>query len=143
MIKGSDGIHKEVPPGNLPSVITVANAIKQLFSPGIKATEIAADNGYYSEQNHSRLFQAGFDFIALVKTDLKWVRQKIDRHMEELKSISSVYPLDTYTRAIYVILMHDFTKAYKYANHKNGRQKGFTEAFGRRIYLNIYFNCAQ
>ena len=127
-------------PGNLPDVITVANAIKQLSALGIKTTEIVTDNGYYSEQNLSSLFQAGFDFITLVKTSLKWVRPEIDRHMEKLRGISSVCPFDTNTHGISVMLMHDFEKVRKYASRKNGRQKGDTETFSRRIYVNIYFN---
>ena len=130
-------------PGNLPDVITIANAIKQLSALGIKTTEIVTDNGYYSEQNLSGLFQAGFDFITLVKTNLKWVRPEIDKHMEELKGISSVCPFDTNTHAISVMLMHDFEKVRKYASCKNGKQKGDTETFSKRIYLNIYFNSAR
>ena len=130
-------------PGNLPDVITVANAVRQLSALGIKTTEIVTDNGYYSEQNLFGLFQAGFDFITLVKTNLKWVRPEIDGHMEELNGISSVCPFDTNTHGISVMLMHDFGKVRKYASHKNGRQKGDTETFSKRIYLNIYFNSAR
>lgn len=127
-------------PGNLPDVITMANAIRQLSALGVRTTEIVTDNGYYSEQNLSELFQAGFDFITLVKTNLKWVRSEIDRYMEKLKAISCVCPFDTCTHGISVMLMHDFKKVRKYASHKSGKQKGDTETFRRRIYLNIYFN---
>jgi len=71
-------------PGNLPDVISVTNAIKQLTALGVNTTEIITDNGYYSEQNLSELLQAGFDFITLAKNSLKWIRPEIDKHMEAL-----------------------------------------------------------
>lgn len=129
--------------GNLADVVTIANAVKQLSALGVKTTEIVTDNGYYSEQNLSELFQAGFDFITLVKTNLKWVKPEIDKHIEEFKGISSVCPFDTNIHGISVKLTHDFKKVRKYANCKKGIQKGDTETFCRRIYLNIYFNAAR
>ena len=129
--------------GNLPDVISVTNAIKQLSALGVGTTEIITDNGYYSEQNLSELLQAGFDFITLAKTSIKWIKPEIDSHMEELDSIRSVCPYDPATHGVPVLLMHDFKKIRKYANHKSGTEKGTAEIITRRIYLNIYFNAAR
>jgi len=125
---------------HLPDVITITNALKQLSAPGINSSEIITDNGYYSEQNLLELFQARFDFITLVKINIKWVRAEIDNHMEELNIISSACPFDISTHGITVLLKHDFKKTRKYTDHKNGIQKGDEEIFSRRIYLGIYFS---
>ena len=127
-------------PGNLPDVISITNAIKQLTALGVSTTEIVTDNGYYSEQNLSELFQSGFDFITLAKTSLKWIRPEIDKHMEELDDFRSICPFDHATHGVTVILMHDFKRVRKYSNHKSGAEKGSEEVFSRRIYLHIYFN---
>ena len=127
-------------PGNLPDVISVTNAIKQLAALGVNTTEIVTDNGYYSEQNLSELLQAGFDFITLAKTSIKWIRPEIDKQMEALDDFRSVCPFDHSTHGVTVILMHDFEKIRKYANRKSGAEKGSVETFSRRIYLHIYFN---
>ena len=127
-------------PGNLPDVISITNAIKQLTALGVSTTEIVTDNGYYSEQNLSELFQSGFDFITLAKTSLKWIRPEIDKHTEELDDFRSICPFDHATHGVTVILMHDFKKIRKYSNHKSGAEKGSEEVFLRRIYLHIYFN---
>jgi hypothetical protein len=127
-------------PGNLPDVITIANALKQLSALGINNTEIVTDNGYYSEQNLSEFFQSGFDFLTLVKTSVKWVRAEIDSHMKEFNSISSVCPFDVSTHGVTVILKRGFMKTRKYASKVNGARKGDEEIFSRRIYLSIYFN---
>ena len=127
-------------PGNLPDVISVTNAIKQLSALGVNAAEVITDNGYYSEQNFSELLQAGFNFITLAKTSIKWIRSVIDGQMEALDDFRSVCPFDHSTHGVSVPLMHEFKKTRKYASHKNGAAKGATEKFKRRIYINIYFN---
>lgn len=127
-------------PGNLPDVISVTNAIKQLSALGANAREIITDNGYYSEQNLSELLQAGFDFITLAKTGIKWIRPEIDKQMEALDDFRTLCPYDHTTHGVTVLLKHDFKKTRKYANHKTGAEKGSEEVFSRRIYLHIYFN---
>ena len=130
-------------PGNLPDVTSVTNAIKQLTALGVNTTEIITDNGYYSEQNLSELLQAGFDFITLAKTSIKWIRPEINRHMEALDDFRSICPFDHSTHGVTVLLMHDFEKIRKYASHKSGAKKGSVEKFSRRIYLHIYFNLSR
>lgn len=127
-------------PGNLPDVTSVTNAINQLLALGVSTTEIITDNGYYSEQNFSELLLAGFDFITLAKTSIKWIRPEIDKQRGALDDFRSVCPFDPSTHGVSVLLMHDFEKKRKYANRRSGAEKGSTEIFSRRIYLNIYFN---
>lgn len=130
-------------PGNLPDVITVANAIKQLTALGINTAEVITDNGYYSEQNLSELLLAGLDFITLAKVSLKWIKTEVEKQMEELTNIRSSCPFDTNTHGVCVLLKHDFKKVRKYAGQKKGFQKGDVEIFNRRLYLHIYFNAAR
>ena len=130
-------------PGNLPDVISVTNAIKQLSVLGVNTTEIVTDNGYYSESNFSELLQTGFSFITLAKTSIRWIRPEIDKQMEALDDFKSLCPYDHTTHGVSVMVMHTFEKIRKYANHKSGAGKGDVETFTRRIYLNIYFNLSR
>ena len=130
-------------PGNLPDVITIENALKQLSILGLGNAEIITDNGYYSEHNLSVLFLAHFDFVTLVKTNLKWVKAELDGHRDGFSSVSSACPFDTGTHGISIMLMHDFVKVRKYADRKSGLQKGDEETFRRRVYLHLYFNSAR
>jgi transposase len=127
-------------PGNLPDVITIENALKQLSVLGLGDAEIITDNGYYSEHNLAALFCANFDFVTLVKTGLKWVKAEIDAHANDFESVSSACPFDTGTHGITLTLMRDFVKVRKYADKERGLQKGDEEIFRRRVYLHIYFN---
>ena len=127
-------------PGNLPDVVTVKNAITQMNALGLKTTELVTDNGYHSQQNLSELLLAGFDFLTLVKTSLVWVREEIDRRMEEFAGIGAACPFDTSTHGITVMLMRDFQKVRKYGGKASGKQAGEVETFRRRIYLHLFFN---
>jgi transposase len=127
-------------PGNLPDVTTIENALEQLSVIGLGDAEIVTDNGYYSEHNLSALFLAHFDFVTLVKTGLKWVKEKLDAHQDDFCGVSSACPFDTGTHGISLMFMHDFVKVRKYAGGKSGLQKGDKETFRRRVYLHIYFN---
>lgn len=130
-------------PGDLPDMLAVENALNQLLALGVSDAEIITDNGYYSEQNISQMYQAHFDFITLAKTGLKWIKSQIDSHQKDLDRLSSVCPYDPTTRGITVKLMRDFTKIRKYANKKTGAGKGEEETFTRRVYLHIYCNATR
>jgi len=130
-------------PGNLPDVITIENALKQLSPLGLGDAEIITDNGYYSEHNLSALFVAHFGFVTLVKTSLKWVKSEIDGHWDDFGGVSCVCPFDAGTHGITLTIMRDFVKVRKYANRESGLQKGDEEAFRRRVYLHLYFNPAR
>jgi len=110
---------------------------------GLGDAEIVTDNGYHSEHNLSEFFIAGFDFITLVKTSLKWVKAEIDAHAHDIESITNACPFDTATRGITIARMRDYVKARKYASRKSGTQKGDEEVFRRRTYLHLYFNAAR
>jgi transposase len=127
-------------PGNLPDVITIENALKQLSVLGLCGAEIVTDNGYYSERNLSALFLAHFDFVTLVKTGLKWVKAELDIHRDDFGGVSSACPFDPSTHGITITLTRNFVKVRKYSSRKGGLQKGDKEMFSRRVYLHIFFN---
>jgi hypothetical protein len=127
-------------PGNLPDVITIENALKQLSVIGLGNAEIITDNGYYSENNLSALFLASFDFVTLVKSSIKWVKTEFDSHADAFGKMSNVCPFDTHTHGTTVTLMRDFEKVRKYSGKKNGIKKGDKETFKRKVYLHLYFN---
>lgn len=96
-------------PGNLPDVITIENALKQHDILGLGNSEIVTEDGYYSEQNLADMLHAHFDFIALSKVSIKWVKKELKAHAEEFRQTSSVCPYDTSVHGITFTLMHDFS----------------------------------
>ena len=130
-------------PGDLPDVLTIGNALNQLLALGVSGAEIITDNGYYSEQNISEMYQAHFDFITLAKTGLKWIKSEIDDHYNDMDKLSNVCPYDPTTHGITVMLMRDFIKIRKYANKKSRPAQGDEEIFTRRAILHIFFNASR
>jgi hypothetical protein len=86
------------------------------------------------------MLQAGFDFITLAKTSIKWIRPEIDKNTDTLHQFSSVCPFDPSINGIVVPVKHDFVKVHKYASQKKGLKKGDTESFTKKIYIHIYFS---
>ena len=127
-------------PGNQPDVLTIENALKQLQVLGITKAEIVTDNGYYSEKNLAELLHAHFDFITLIKANIKWVRKELDNHLDEFRTTGSACPFDINTHGITVMRMQEFSRARKYASSKKDLAEGDEETFRRRIYLHLYFN---
>lgn len=126
--------------GNLPDVIMIENALKQMSVLGIGAAEIITDNGYYSEKNLTEMLHAHFDFITLIKCNISWVKKELKSHRDEFRSTSSACPFDTNTHGITVMRMHEFARNRIYANKKSGIPAGSEEKFTRRIYLHLFFN---
>lgn len=127
-------------PGNLPDVITIENALKQLDILGIGNAEIVTDNGYYSEQNLAEMLHAHFDFVTLSKVSISWVKKELKAHRSEFSRTSSACPYDTNVHGITVMTMHEFTRKRKYASRKKGIPEGEEETFSRRIHIHLFFN---
>lgn len=129
-------------PGNIPDVIAVDNATKQLEVLGLGRSEVVSDCGFYSEENLSLLLQASFHFITRAQCDVKWVRPEVDKALELLEDTGNMCPFEPGTYGICKCLTHTFTRTRKYASRKKGLDAGETETFNRRVYLHVYFNDA-
>lgn len=127
-------------PGNIPDVIAVENATKQLKALGLEQSEVISDCGFYSEDNLSLLLQSSFDFITRAQYDVKWIRPEIDKVLRKLEDTGNMCPDEAGTYGVSTCIMHEFTRTRKYASKKKGLEAGDTELFNRRVYLHIYFN---
>lgn len=126
-------------PGNIPDVITIRTALKQLDTLGLSGATIITDNGYYSQENIAELYLAGFRFLMPVKTNLVWIREVIDQVQESLQSMRSICPDDTRMRGTTLAVMHDFQRRRRYGSSK-GLKKGDIEKIRRRVYVHVFFN---
>ena len=126
--------------GDIADVTTIENALKQLAVFGLGHAEVVVDNGYYSEKNLSELCSAHFDFIVRVDTGISWVRDELDKHLQDLKKHSSACTFDVSTHGVTALMMRELPKERKYDNHKRGIPKGNIEKIRRRLYLHMYVN---
>ncbi|MCR5605094.1 MAG: transposase [Lachnospiraceae bacterium] len=127
-------------PGNIPDIMAVENATKQLDVMGLKGAEIITDCGFYSENNLSLLFQSSFNFITRAQHDLKWIRPEVDKALVNIGDTANMSQHEPGTYGVSVCLTHEFEKTRKYGNQKKGLHAGDKETFQRRVYLHIFFN---
>lgn len=127
-------------PGNIPDVLAVDNAMKQLNVLGLQQSEVITDCGFYSEDNLSLMFQASYNFITRAQYDVRWIRPEIDKVLKRMEDTANMCPDEAGTYGITVCLTHEFERVRKYGSREKGLQAGDTEAFSRRVYLHIYFN---
>ena len=125
-------------PGNIPDVLSITNALKQLEAIGIKNTEIVTDNGYYSSDNIIEILFSGFNFITLIKNNLKWVRNEIDKNINKLKLMSSICPFDAYIHGVTVPLLHTFVQ--KKRNNEEESQNNEKKSIDANVFLHIFYS---
>lgn len=124
-------------PGNIPDVVCIKNALNELSVLGIETAEIVTDNGYYSISNIAELLFNGFNFITLIKTNIKWVKSEIVENFDELNSIETLCPFDASIHGVTVKLMHIFTRnEYNISDNEINSEKKFK----KEIYLHLYFS---
>lgn len=106
-------------PRNIPDVIAVGNAAKQLEALELGQSKVVSDCGFYSEDNLS-LLQASFHFITRAQCDVKWVRPEVDKALKKLEDTGNMCPSEAGTYGICTCLTYEFIKTRKYASRKKG-----------------------
>lgn len=127
-------------PGNIPDVMAVENATKQLAVLGLKGAEVISDCGFYSEDNISLMLQASYNFITRTQIDIKWIRPEIDKVIKQLEDTGNMCPDEPGTYGVTTCLTHEFEKVRKYGSKEKNLHVGDIEHFKKRIYLHIYCN---
>ena len=127
-------------PGNIPDVLAVGNALKQLNVLGLRNSEVVSDCGFYSEENLSLMFQASYGFITRAQCDLKWVRPEVDRALARIEDTGNMCPDEPGTYGTTVCLTHTFERVRRHGSREKGLKAGDTEPYSRRLYLHIFFN---
>lgn len=97
-------------PGNIPDVISIKNALKELEFLNIKNNIVVSDNGYYSAKNISNFFDSGMKFLVRIGIyNSKWVRDIIDEQYEEFSKFCNKCPFDNNIYIIKKSVSHDFS----------------------------------
>lgn len=123
-------------PGNVPDVISVGNAITQLEALGIAKPLVVTDNGYTSESNMAEFALRNQKFLTLVDTDVKWVRETVDKLQDELDGADGVCPFDTDVCGATLMREHEFSKTRR--RSRGGKAAGEEERFTKRLYVHVF-----
>ena len=126
-------------PGDVPDVISLVNALKELKSLRTKKPMAVADNGFWSMSAGAELFRNHIKFLVRVAaSDGAWFRERMDEMLPLLNSPEAILEADPGIRGISrsAVLELKGTWAYKTANH----EKGESYIIRRRVYLHLFLN---
>lgn len=124
-------------PGNVPDVVSVANALTQLEAIGLPKALVVTDNGYHSQSNMAEYAARNRKFLTLVDTDVKWVRESIDALQDELDGADGVCPFDTdVCGATLTREGHELTR--RRARGRGAKAAGDEETLVRRLYVHVF-----
>jgi transposase len=125
-------------PGNVPDVISIENAMKQIKCLDLEKPLIVTDNGYYSQENMMKFASRNMKFLTLVDSNIVWVREVVDSLRETLASMSSTCPFDPSVCGATATIMHEFSRVRQRSH--NGKVAGEKETFSRRLYVHVFYS---
>ena len=125
-------------PGNVPDVISIENALKQLRCLDLEKPLIVTDNGYYSQENMMKFAFRNMKFLTLVDPNVVWVRKTVDALRETLASMSSTCPFDPSVCGASATRTHKFSRVRQ--RSRNGKVAGEKQTFSRRLYVHVFYS---
>lgn len=125
-------------PGNIPDVISIQTALKQLSVLGVTKPLIVTDNGYYSMGNMVEFLDSNMKFLTLASRSATWLRDIVEEALAELDNLDNICPYDTQVKGKTVSKMQEFSRL----RHRStaSAKAGKTQKFSRRIYVHILRN---
>ena len=79
-------------PGNIPDVISIQTALKQLSVLGVTKPLIVTDNGYYSMGNMVEFLDSNMKFLTLASRSATWLRDIVEEALAELDNLDNICP---------------------------------------------------
>ncbi len=114
-------------PGNIPDVVSVLNALKQLSVLSMDKPLVVLDGGFFSEDNILEFIHAHTKFLMRGQLYAKWIRPWLDVDAQQMLRPSNVNPDDPDMYCVSRRIQHTFT----YKQKKSG--SGCVET--HRLYL--------
>ena len=125
-------------PGNIPDVISVLNALKQLSVLGMSKPLVVLDGGFFSDENIFTFVQKHTKFLMRGPVDGRWIRPDLNEVIDTFETPSNVCPYDSNIYGVTRPVTLEFSSTRKYT--RNGIAKGDTVTEEHRIYLHFYLN---
>lgn len=125
-------------PGNIPDVISVKNAIKQLSVLGMDKPLVVLDGGFFSDENILSFIHDHTKFLMRASVSCRWIRPDLDEVMEDLGIPSNTCPFDSNIYGTTRRITLEFPVIRK--RTRNGINAGDVINEDYRIYLHFFRN---
>lgn len=122
-------------PGNIPDVVSVLNALKQLSVLGMDKPLLVLDGGFFSEENILGFLQAHTKFLMRGQLDSKWILPELKPLFTEMEVPSHACPEDPSKYCVTKRIRHLFS--YERKRTRGGIQKGDIVTEEHRLYLHL------
>ena len=122
-------------PGNIPDVISVLNALKQLSVLGMDKPLLVLDGGFFSEDNILEFMHAHIKFLMRGQLDIKWIFPELQSAAQEITKPSNACPDDPSLYCVTKRISHVFS--YKRKRTRSEIQKGAITSEEHRLYLHF------
>ena len=122
-------------PGNIPDVLSVLNALKQLSVLGMDKPLLVLDGGFFSEDNIMGFLRAHTKFLMRGQIDSKWILPELEPLFRELEVPSHACPEDPSKYCVTKRITHLFSSERK--RKRGGIQKGDIITEEHRLYLHL------
>ena len=125
-------------PGNIPDVISVLNAIKQLSVLGMNKPLVVMDGGFFSESNILEFIHARTKFLMRGQLDGKWIFPELEKVFDDIEKPSNMCPYDSNIYGVTCRISHDFEWERKRNWKDSAKGESVTEE--HRLYLHFFLN---
>lgn len=122
-------------PGNIPDVISVLNAIKQLSVLAMDRPLLVLDGGFFSEANILEFVHAHTKFLMRGQLDGKWILPELEAAVPDMKMPSNTCPDDPRLYCVTKRISHLFS--YERKRSRGGIEKGTVTTEEHRLYLHF------
>ena len=122
-------------PGNIPDVISVLNALKQLSVLGMDKPLLVLDGGFFSEENILGFLRAHTKFLMRGQLDSKWILPELETLLTEMEIPSNACPEDPSKYCVTKMIRHTFS--YERKRTRGSIQKGDIITEEHRLYLHF------
>ena len=125
-------------PGNIPDVISVLNALKQLSVLGMDKPLLVLDGGFFSEENILGFLRAHTKFLMRGQLNSKWILPELEPLFSKMEVPSHACPEDPSKYCVTKRITHLFS--YERKRTRSGIQKGDIITEEHRLYLHLVFD---
>ena len=124
-------------PGNIPDIISIKNALRELSYLNISKPLIVSDNGFYSLDNITAFIFERMRFLTRVTLrDGAWLKKIVDEHLNELDLFSNQLDSDANIQGVSICFEHNFERLCKY--NTEGHKAGDKITVIKKLHLHIY-----
>lgn len=125
-------------PGNIPDVISVLNAVKQLSVLGMEKPLVVLDGGFFSEDDILAFIQSHTKFLMRGRLDGRWILPELKKAAGSMEMPSDICPYDPDVYGVTQRISHVF--GWERQRTRGGVNKGDAVSKEHRIYLHFYLD---